>query len=812
MNGPLHGIRVVELTNNQTIAQVGQMLADYGAEVVMIEPPGGALIREDFSFPIWARGKRSIVLDLKDPADRHSAMALLMESDVLLDAFRPGVMDRLGLDSTTLEGVNPRLIHAHIDAWGQKSKYANAPGYEGLVQARLGHFNTLKIHRPGPAFISTSFASLATTLMTVQGVLAAMCERESSGRGQQIHTSMAHAMAGLDISGQMTYTLTKRFPDAFQTAPPYDKNFNPSHGFYAKTLLACTKDGYFLQFSQLQPRLFDAFLNELGLSWMREDPLWLGLPEFDSAEKNGEFLEIVLGAAQQKTLAEWQQVFARNPDVFAEVFRQGSELLHHPQILHDGSVIEVIDPSIGPTRQIGPNVQFDKTPCTVSKGAPLLDEDHDWLLEHLRGEDARATTARQASTGRPLEGLTVLEFGVYYAGPFGPTWLTDLGARVIKVEPLDGDPVRRFGGFPEAGAAKVLQGKESIALDLATPEGHAIVMQLAEQADLVMCSFRAGVAERLGISAADLQQVNPDLMYLNAVGFGIDGPYARFPAFAMTISAGSGMALRNFGVTQPRASYAAMDAHALKRETLLLSSATTAGSTNPDGISGMTAGVALLLAAFAQRRGFGGQSVYCSMSVSTAPLLSDTLLEGEAIGQPNEVDSKVYGFSPLYQLYESSDGWIFLAAHTRRDFSRLATALASYADLSNFVLPKFGRDHDSSAHLANTLAQVFSQKTATEWEEELLTADIGCIAVPDSLLEREIFGDFGESSDFVTRADSPIFGFQDRILPIVRFSRSETQALGGCMLGQHTIAILRELGRTEEDINSLRARSLVVAT
>lgn len=812
MSSPLHGIRVVELTNSQTVAQVGQMLADYGAEVVMIEPPGGVGLRQDFSFPILARGKRSIVLDLKLPAERASALQLVARSDILIDSFRPGVADRLGFHFPALEEANPQLINARIDAWGDKSDLVHTPGYEGLVQARLGHFNTLKVHRAGPAFIASPFASLATTLMTVQGVLAALYERESSGRGQQVRTSMAHAMAGLDISGQMAYTLTKRYPEAFQAAPPYDSRFNPSHGFYAKTLLACTKDGYFLQFSQLEPRLFNAFLHELGLTWMQDDPYWQGLPEFDSAEKNGEFLEVLLDAARQKTLAQWQEVFERNPDVFAEVFRQGSELLHHPQLLHDGSVIEVIDPGRGLTKQIGPNVQFDRTPCVVTKGAPTLDEDRGRVLSTPEPTDHVAAEQHAAPSGKPLTGLTVLEFGVYFAGPFGPTWLTDLGARVIKVEPLSGDPVRSFGGFPEAGGAKVLQGKESIALDLATPEGHAIAMQLAQRADLVMCSFRAGVAERLGISAADLHQVNPDLMYLNAAGFGVDGPYARFPAFAMTISAGSGMAMRNFGVTHAREVYAAMDTRDLRRETLLLSSATTAGSTNPDGISGMTAGVALLLAAFVQRRGFTGQSVYCTMSVSTAALLSDTLLEGTNIGAPNRVDPEVYGFSPLYRLYETSDGWMFLAAPTTQEFSRLTQTLSAYADLSEFPMPSFGRDHESAQPLAEQLERVFREKPAVTWQEELLEAGIGCMAVQDTLLEREIFGEFGEASGFVTRADNPIFGFQDRIRPIARFSRSQTQAMGGCSLGQHTVSILRELGRSDEEIQALRAASLIVVS
>src|SRR5262249_59705861 len=116
-----------------------------------------------------------------------------------------------------------------------------------------------------------------------------------------------------------------------------------------------------------------------------------------------------------------------------------------------------------------------------------------------------------------------------------------------KVEQLDGDPIRHIIPFPEVGAVKVLQGKECVAVDIHTDAGQAIVRELVRGADAVLVSFRAGVVERLGLDPASLLAINPDLVYLSAPGYGVDGPCGHCPAFAPTIGAGSGLAMRNIG-------------------------------------------------------------------------------------------------------------------------------------------------------------------------------------------------------------------------------------------------------------------------
>ena len=131
--------------------------------------------------------------------------------------------------------------------------------------------------------------------------------------------------------------------------------------------------------------------------------------------------------------------------------------------------------------------------------------------------------------GPPLAGVTIVELGTFYAAPYGAAVLADFGARVIKVEAPEGDPLRNLMPFPELAGVKAMQGKESVAVDMASERGREIVLELARRADVVLQSFRAGVAERHGYTAADLLAVNPDLVYLNAPGYGSDGPCGHRP-------------------------------------------------------------------------------------------------------------------------------------------------------------------------------------------------------------------------------------------------------------------------------------------
>ncbi|MEE2665069.1 MAG: CoA transferase, partial [Myxococcota bacterium] len=453
----LGGLRVIDLSRGFCGAVVSQLLADYGAEVIRVESPQGDVLREQPAYYFWQRGKQSVTLDLALDRDRRRARQLATSADILIETFRPGVAERLGLGYDELCKHNPGLLYASITGFGRTGPYASWKGYEALVMAKLGGMNhsSKMAGRPGPAFPAAPFSSFSAAQTALQGIFAALYVRERCGRGQRIDTSLVQGIAAHDPWDWFLQIVAERYPDAFATAPPSSDRGVPTQSFAFRLLVCLTRDGHWLQFSQTSPHLFRDFMTTLSLDWMWDDPEWSSAPEFDSEDKRERFWEYMLEAARSKTLAEWQESFEAYPNVWAEVYRTTRELLDHPQMRHNGHVIEVDDPRVGITTQLAPMVRMSKTPGAVRSPAPEPGEHTDDILKQLEtGATRRAPEAGVPLPERPLDGVTVLDFGLYYAAPFGPAILADFGARVIKIESKDGDPMRHIMPFPDAGAIK----------------------------------------------------------------------------------------------------------------------------------------------------------------------------------------------------------------------------------------------------------------------------------------------------------------------------------------------------------------------
>ena len=401
--------------------------------------------------------------------------------------------------------------------------------------------------------------------------------------------------------------------------------------------------------------------------------------------------------------------------------------------------------------------------------------------------------------------LLVIDCASFIAGPCAATVLSDYGARVIKVEPLEGDNVRDMMAFPEAGGGKVLQGKESIALDIRTPEGLAIVRELARHCDVVLQCYRAGVAARIGIDEAALKAVNPGLVYLHAPGYGADGPYGGKPAYAPSIGAASGVSLTDapFGGARP------------ETYEQLLSGARNlrAGGTVPavqsDGIAALGVASGLLLGLYARQRGIAMTDLTTTMlgSCTQALICRNTGYQGRP--PLSRVDEEFRGLGPLYRMYRAADGWVFLAAPAERDWSALTGALAGYGSLSDERFAAPGSRVANAGALAEKLEAIFATRAKDEWEAELTAADVGCVAVARVNAEWRMQDDEFYQAGYAVDAVSPIFDSHRRPAPLNRFSRSATKPEAGCVLGQHTDALLRELGYGSDRIVGLRQRNIV---
>jgi crotonobetainyl-CoA:carnitine CoA-transferase CaiB-like acyl-CoA transferase len=819
-NGPLDGLRIVNTSTNPVGAYVGMFFADYGAEVVLVEPPGGSPLRAEPAWPVWGRGTKSFVADLKDPADVAGVAELVGGADAFLDTCRPGVMDRLGLGYDALVVNSPRLVYATVTAFGRHGPLSRLQGYEGVVMAKIGalsQFSAL-VDRPGPAFPSVPYCSFSAAQLAIQGILAALVERTRSGLGQRVDTTLVQAIAAHDVFNWMVRSVAKQYPDAFTEVPPVDPTTQVPNSWMSYALMiGLSADGHWLQFSQATPKLYRAFLRAIALDGAEWDEAW---HDADPGRR-GAFRNAALEAIRSRTVAEWYELFDRDPDVFAELYRNGRELLDHPQLLHDHLVVDVSQPGYGTIRQPAPFATLDGTPARAERPLPGVDQ-HGAALRAAsaasaaaadRGADRGAGAGGRSGAGAPsgeapLHGITILELGTFFAGPFGATVLADLGARVIKIEQHDGDPIRWQLPMPEIGAIKVLLGKQSVAVDINTPEGRDIVLELAKRCDLVLVTFRAGVAERVGLDEAAIRAVNPNVVYHSASGFGVDGPYAHRPAYAPTIGAASGMARRNIGAAvreDPDLTPDQVKAGAVRLGAANL----TVG--HADGFSGLGVAIGLLIGLLARELGHGGQAVRTTMLATMSHVLSDDMFDYQG-RQPVPVpDRDLYGLHALYRLYQTADGWVFLAAPHNRDWAALVGVVGDDRLTTDeiFRTGEGRRQHD--AELCDVLAAAFWRRTATDWQAAMTEAEVTCVAVATQPSHAVLMDDDGLGRDLgiVTEVEHPLLGRHTRLSPLWSFSRSAGRAEGAPLIGQHTDAVLREIGFSDAELADLRSKGVV---
>ncbi|WP_336880973.1 CoA transferase [Rhodococcus globerulus] len=818
---PLTDLVVVDLSTTFPGAQASQFLADCGADVVIVERPGGSQLRNLAAWPALLRGKRSVTADLHTPEGMATLHRLLERADVLITTMRPTTAEAIGLTTEILTEKYPRLVAASITGWGSTGPWKDYKGWEALVMAKTGNMHA-KSHltkRNGPAYISTPFASFGAGQAAVHGILAALIERESSGLGQVVESDLVRGMGSMDTYNWFYEMILQRYPDAFTPMDnAYDDQDRPQAYLVYALLIAPTKDGHWLQFAQVSARLTHAWLKELDLLAELADPKWKDFPMFETAELRLEFWELMQTRVSARTLAEWEEVFATNHDISAEQFRTPEQGLAHPQVVHDGRVMIIDDPELGPVRQPSTLVHSAGGTLSTPKPAPRAGEHTAEILAQLtvaaeltsqsstRDSNTRPLVGNDART-LPLDGITVVEFGTMFAGPYGATLLTDLGARVIKIEPLEGDSIRQLVAFPEAGGAKVLQGKESVAIDLTDPEGLAIIYEIVKKSDIVLECFRGGAAARTKIDETTLKSLNPELVYLSAPGYGSDGPYSQRPAYAPSVGAASGLA-----ATDSRNSATPVKSPLdLRRKAAALHIASATPAIQADGIAALGVASAMLLGLYAKRRNVEIPGMITTMLGTATHALAPFNTSYDGRPDLPITDCEFYGLSALYRMYAATDGWVFLAAPLDSEWETLADALADHLDLASdprFSTSTTRRDNDDT--LAEVLAKVFITRGKQDWEHDLTAMDVGCVAVCERNSELELQTDPYFDAGYSVEAVSPIFDEHRRLSPLNRFSRSRTKADAGCTVGQHTRSVLTEVGVSAELIEDLLERNVIV--
>ena len=833
MAGPCDDLRIIDLSSGPVGGIATMVLADFGADVIKVERPGGDPFRRLASAPMWLRGKRSVELDLSSHGGRQTLRRLAQDADAVVASFRPGRAAPLGADYATLAERNAGLIYCSITGWGPQGPYASYPGYEGLVAAKSGrmrHFAALP-RREGPVYAAVQTGSHAASQSAVAGILAAALVRERTGEGQLVETSVLQGLLPYDLRQLVWKQLAERYPAAFAANPFFAPPPQPTLQYQP----VMTKDGRWIQLANLLEHHFHTYIDVAGLGEIWADPemRFLGAPRDLEDDAREELRELMLNRMRERTADEWMALFMENGNVAAEPFNDTAGGLEQPDMLANGEIVTIEDPRLGAVRQLGPIARFSSTPASIGRPAPEVGEHTAEVLSEPRRarSTAERPTAERPTPGRPaavgsgdengaaasrprgpLDGVTVLEFATIIAAPLGCSLLADLGARVIKVEPTGGDPYRGMG--VGAGSlipvSKTTAGKESICIDLKAEASREIVRRLIERADVLVHNYRPGVPERLGIGYEQVRELNPAAVYVHVFGYGPDGPSARRPSAHPLPGAVLGGALHQAGAAMPPATVESLDEIREAGRWLF-----RANEANPDPNTSMVILSATLIGLHARSRTGDGQQIQLSMLGANAYANSDDFLDYAGKPPRAPVDAELYGVGALYRLYEARDGWLFLAAPSEHEWAALAAALERIAGVDLRAEPRFAdaaarKEHE--AELSRALAAVFEQRDAAEWERLLIAAGVGCVeagAVDTGtfLLEDE----HAAVNGFAPTAHHALWGDYRRWGPTVTFSDTPSEPGAGAMAGEHTDALLAELGFDAPTIEELRDAGVVAS-
>jgi crotonobetainyl-CoA:carnitine CoA-transferase CaiB-like acyl-CoA transferase len=784
----LDGLRVLDLTTGMAGALATMILADYGADVIRIEPPGGDPLWEHPAYLLWHRGKKSVAIDVTSGAGRRRLQDLAASAEVLVETIGTLAAGRLGIGWQDTLARSPRLVYCSMTSFGERGPYRNLQPYGAVVDAKSGRMRDQAGHQGArPTFRAVADTSFHTAMFSLQAILAGLRVAAVTGTGQRIETSALRGTTA-PFNPWLRFAGTDLPPDQY----PVPRTETDPRTAQPSQLCAECLDGRWIMHCHPQADLFRAWIETIGLGWIWADPRFAGAPtSFPAADDRVELNHLILARMKERTSGEWLQLYRENPDCVGELVQTTQEALARMRTVPGQSPVEVQDPRVGTITQVGPLVVMSKTPACITAPAPVPGQHSS---DTFRPASAPAPLPSTPVTLRhPLDGVVVVEIASWLATPFGTALLAELGARVIKVEPLTGDP-HRGAQTNEHNRIRANQGKESVAINLKSPEGAQLLRSLIRTADVLVHNLRPGVPERLGFDYKRARRLKPDLLYLYSSGYGSSGPDSARGAFNPTVAAYSGtVALQSGEGNTPLADPSA------------------------DPVAGSVVATAVLLGLVARLRTGLGQYMETSMVQSALYCNCDDALDFAGKPARRLPDAQQLGIEATYRLYEAKDGWIFLAAPTDGEFQALCRAAGLEAMAFDDRFSSWDRRYGSRRELGDLLADVFRRRTADEWESHFQSREVNCVRADGMGYRRFIHEDVlarqvglmvpARQATFSDRAADGVYW---RHSPVSTFSATPSK-VGQSFesLGGHTARVLRELGYPGDEISRLERSGIV---
>ena len=743
VTGTLQSIRIVDLTIGLAGPLATRLLAEAGADVLKVEPPGGDPMRQwsPSGFASWNRSKRSVVLNLKQRQGREELNSILAHADVLVHSLRPSKAAALGLDNETLQKRFPELIVASVTGYPLFHPDAERPGFEILVQARSGAMDEQQGYRPGPVFIRMPFSNFGAAFLLAGGVVVRLYERLRTGVARSIHTSLLQgALAPMSLYWQRRLPLDEWIHD----------HTLPKAVVTDLTIFQCRDSEW---------------IHVIG-GFYESAPVLEILAEMD-------LVDLAANEVTPATRETWERVFRRRTrDEWIDLFVSADvpctpvldigEVLLDSQCTKNGYSVEVQDPIYGRTLQDGSPFQTEP-PCRVISGAPSLNAHPQGFLGWSGSSSSRLPQRDLHSAhDLPLRGVRVLDFGMYVAGPFGAQCLADFGADVIKIEPISGDRGRWLNQF-----IACQRGKRSLAMDLDHPGSRDILERLVKQADIVIHNIRSSAAVRLGIDEPSLRAINQEIIFCHASAFGVSGQLSSRPAYDPTAQALSGWEIEDAGEGN--------------RPTYLRASPM-------DPYTGLSAFLAISLAMF-NLENTGRPSGVSTSLLGIAALTASETVVPLPDGAPVKIavlDIEQTGTAPGHRIYQTSDGWIAVAALNENELN----ALLRIAGVRS--------EHEIQSVFQTMFQEVLFRR--------LTASGVPFEAVEMDNMNRFFDRELSNESGLIMKSDTHDYGVVDHIGAYWTTNGStpiSVRPIPG--LGEHTVEVLIELGYSVTDVEGLAA-------
>lgn len=373
----LEGMRVIDLTQVMAGPFTTMLLADLGADVIKVEPPGGGdQTRHSWgrsgkgedgpAFFALNRNKRSIVLDLRSEQGRKDLLALIETADVLIENYRPGVTERLGIDYETLKAVNPGLVYASISGFGHSGPYSDRPGYDLIAQGMTGVMSVTGEPGGAPVKAGVPVADLGSGLFSVYGILAAYTYKLRTGQGQRLETSLFESAIALSVWEATEYWASGEVPRATGSA----------HRMSAPYQAFRTRDGYMTVGANNQ-RLWGFLCTALGRPELEHDERFATNPL--RMHNRSELAQLLENEFVQDTTEQWVERLLAG-GVPAGPILDYAQMIDDPHTRYREMVQTIPHPVEGEVKTLGFPVKFSVTPARTYRHPPLLAEHQDEIL------------------------------------------------------------------------------------------------------------------------------------------------------------------------------------------------------------------------------------------------------------------------------------------------------------------------------------------------------------------------------------------------------------------------------------------------